>query len=104
MILIEHNNKIIELRETLFWDVDPGNLHAVRSKSLIIERVLTRGNLQEFKQLIRFYAPEELKDAVIKIGYIDKRTLNFISTYLDIPKEEFLCYRKMQSAPAHWNY
>jgi hypothetical protein len=92
------------LRETLFWDVNHAELNAQSSKTLIIERVLTRGNLNEFKQLIRFYNIQEFTQTVLKIGYMDGRTLNFISDYLNIPKQDFLCYRKKLSNPEHCSF
>jgi hypothetical protein len=104
MIELNHNNNKIELRSTLFWDIDSERLNAISSISLIVERVLTRGNMSEFKQLVGFYSNEELCKSVLKIGYLDARTLNFISGYLDIPKEEFLCYKKKQSNPIHCDY
>lgn len=103
MIELKSDKNTIQLRNTLFWDVDQEKLDAQNSKVLIVERVLTRGNMEEFTQLIRFYTLEELSLTVVKIGYLDGRTLNFISGYLNIPKEDFLCYRKKQSNPTHWN-
>ena len=103
MIELVNGNKNIHLRNTLFWDVDPDKLNAHSSIMLIVERVLSRGNMSEFKQLIRFYSLEDLSQTVIKIGYMDARTLNFISTYLNIPKEDFLCYKKKLSNSIHWN-
>jgi hypothetical protein len=103
MIELENSNKKLNLRDTLFWDVDPSRLNAHSSKMLIVERVLTRGNIEEFRQLIRFYPLHELSRTVVKIGYMDGRTLNFISDYLNIPKQDFLCYRKKQSNLTHWN-
>ena len=103
MIELRHKDKTLQLRNTLFWDIDPGALDSFRSRLLIIERVLTRGNMEEFKQMKEFYSLDELRQTVVKIGYLDPRTLNFISTYLDIPKEDFLCYRKKLSTPLHWN-
>lgn len=103
MIELKNGNKNIQLRNTLFWDVDVAALDASISKTLIVERVLTRGNMAEFKQLIRFYPSQELCQTVIKIGYLDDRTLNFISDYLNIPKQDFLCYKKKLLNPMHWN-
>ena len=94
MIELVNGNKNIHLRNTLFWDVNPDKLNAHSSIMLIVERVLSRGNMSEFKQLIRFYSLKDLSQTVIKIGYMDARTLNFISTYLNIPKQDFLCYKK----------
>ncbi len=94
MINLERNGKHIHLREVLFWDVDQDSLDPARSEILIIERVITRGNLQEFKELVSFYSGRELADAVVRIGYLDNRTLNFVSKYFNIPKKEFKCYQK----------
>lgn len=104
MIELKNNNKILNLRKTLFWDIDPQQLNAQTSKILIVERILTRGNMFEFKQLLKFYSRSELSQIVLKIGRLDAMTLNFISGYLNIPKENFLCYKKKLSNPAHCNF
>jgi hypothetical protein len=87
MIVLNYRNITISLRESLFWDVDLWKIDPAVSQLLIIERVLSRGNMDEFRQLIKFYTNEELSDSVVKIGYLDDRTLNFISKYLKIPKK-----------------
>ncbi|MCD4832672.1 MAG: hypothetical protein K8R31_02675 [Bacteroidales bacterium] len=104
MIELKNNNEKLKLRDSLFWDIDPKKLNAHSSIMLIVERVLTRGNMLEFKQLIKFYPVHELSQIVLKIGYMDARSLNFISGYLNIPKENFLCYRKKLSNPVHCNF
>ena len=104
MIELVSDNKKMFLRETLFWDVNQAELNTHTSKSLIIERVLTRGNMNEFKQLIRFYSIQELTHTVLKIGYMDSRTLNFIAEYLNLSKEDFLCYKKKLSNPEHCSF
>ena len=104
MIELKNNNKKLKLRKILFWDVNPKQLNAQTSKILIVERILTRGNMLEFKQLLTFYSNRELSQIVLKIGRLDAMTLNFISGYLNIPKENFLCYKKKLSNPAHCNF
>jgi len=104
MVELVSDNKKMILRETLFWDVNLSELNTHNSKSLIMERVLTRGNLEEFKQLIHFYTITELSQTVLKMGNLDDRTLNFIAEYLNLPKQEFLCYRKKLSNPVHCSF
>ncbi|HEY5471189.1 MAG TPA: hypothetical protein VIK07_11755 [Bacteroidales bacterium] len=104
MVELVGDNKKMILRETLFWDINPAKLNTHSSKSLIMERVLTRGNLEEFKQLIRFYTKKELSQTVPKIGNLDDQTLNFIAEYLNLPKQDFLCYRKKLSNPLHCSF
>jgi hypothetical protein len=103
MIELKNDKNTMKLRSTLFWDVNKENLDAQRSKSLIVERVLTRGTIEEFIQMTRFYSIEEISQTVVKIGCMDRKTLNFISGYFNIPKENFLCYTKKQSNLSHWN-
>jgi len=103
MITINYRNKTLILRDSLFWDINKRNIDSENSMVLIIERVLSRGNMDEFRQLIKFYTKEELADSVVKIVYLDSRTLNFISTYLNIPKKNFKCYTKRQSVLTYWN-
>jgi hypothetical protein len=104
MVELLRDNKKMFLRKTLFWDVNQAELNPHTSKSLIMERVLTRGNMDEFKQLIRFYTIQELTQTVLKIGYMDRRTLNFIAEYLNLSKEDFLCYKKKLSSPEHCSF
>lgn len=55
MIEIIHYKRKIKLRKSLFWDKEITSIDAEKSNFLIIERVISRGSLQEFKQLVKFY-------------------------------------------------
>ena len=89
-------------RKELFWDVDWERFDWARSRRLVIERVLTRGNWDEFRNLIAFYGPETIKDEVVKIAYLDPRTLSFASFWFRIPKKYFLCYKRKRSRKIHF--
>ena len=103
MIELKRLNKTLKLRNSLFWDIDIRTLDNLFSKKIIVERVITRGNLDEFIQLNKFYSKNELKETIIKIGYLDPRTLNFVSGFFDLPVSNFLCYKKKLLNPAYWN-
>lgn len=74
-----------------------GGLDLRRNRQLIIERVFSRGNIEEFKQIINYYPENEIRKAVVNIGTLDKKTLNFISGIYHIKPEEFKCYTGKQS-------
>ncbi len=80
--------------KTLFWDADVNALHPEKSKFYIIERVVTRGNLSDWKKMLSLYSLEEIKSNITKIKSLDPKTLNFCSLYFDLPKETFECYMK----------
>lgn len=50
-----------QFRPVIFWDTDMKKIDWIRQKKAIIKRVLERGNIQEKKELERFYGKDELE-------------------------------------------
>jgi hypothetical protein len=92
----------LKIKKELFWDVDFNRLDKNKNKRLVIERVLSYGNLSELKEIINFYGREGIVEEIKKAGYLDPKTLEFVAGYFEVSKEEFTCYIKKQSAPQHW--
>lgn len=86
-----------------FWDLPKASLDIETHKTIIIERVISRGDIDDLRQLKRIYGIETIKKEIVKAGFLDKKTLYWISKYLKIPKGSFLCYTKIRSKKAHWN-
>ena len=91
-----------QIRKELFWDVDRITLDAEKNRRLIIDRVLQYGNLSELKYIFNLYGTGVITEEVKQIGYLDPKTLEFVSSYLDIKKEELKCFTKKQSNPIYW--
>lgn len=96
--------KLQSLSGHLFWDIDSQKPDEHKHKTLIIERVITRGNLEDLKILFRLYPLKIIKQEIVKAGFLDKKTLNWVSNFFNIPKTKFKCYSKTQSRQAHWNF
>lgn len=79
----------LHLNPVLFWDIDIEELDYEKNARQIIERVLTRGILDDWFAIKLYYGIERLKAEVVKIRSLDKITLNFCSKYFKIPKEQF---------------
>jgi len=92
----------LQLRKSLFWDVNIDTINLHTHRVAVIERVTLRGRFQEFKDIIKYYGKEVVKNILLNIRYLDKVTLSFCSTIFDVPKTE--CYKLAQSNPEHWNY
>ena len=88
-ISVKDGKHELQFRKTLFWDIDTGHLDLKKNRRLIIERVFSRGNLDEFAQIINYYSDREIREAVVKIGTLDKKTLNFISRTYNLELKEF---------------
>ena len=107
LIFVKRNNMnpfISSLSPTLFWDTDISKIDSRVNAPYIIERVLTMGNLKEFKSLLSFYGKPELKNIITKLRTLDVRTMHFCSIYFEIPLTDFRCYEQKQSKSTHWNY
>lgn len=94
----------LKLRPALFWDVNISDVDLIRHRASIIERISTRGRLDEFRDLLQFYGRETVKNTLLNARYLDKRTLAYCSLIFDIPIKEFRCYKLAQLNPEHWNY
>lgn len=72
----------------LFWDADYENIDIRAHSRYIIERVLTRGFLEDFYLLLQLYKPEEIKEALWKSKELDAKTAHFCSRYFNLPISE----------------
>lgn len=88
----------------LFWDTHVTTLDSVEHTRFIIERVLSRGLLRDWYALTRLYGHERIKQEALKIRYLDKITLSFCSSFFNVPKSRFRCYRQPQSIQQLWPY
>ena len=93
-----------QINKAYFWDIDPANLDEVKSKRIIIERVMNYGNLQEIQLVKKFYGVKEIENTLCNLNYIDPKTLNFVSLLFHIPKTKFKCYSRKQLTQQPWNY
>jgi uncharacterized protein DUF6922 len=88
----------------LFWDTDETTLDPEKNARFIVERVLSRGRLSDWRVLYHLYGEERIKREVLKIRYLDKVTLSFCSSFFDVPKSKFRCYKQPQSIQQLWQF
>ena len=91
---MDKNTFLSKLSGYLFWDYDIETLDPDNDINLILERVFTRGTENDEREIFKYYGIEKIRNSVLKIKYIDRKTLNYLSIVLNKPKEEFKCYRK----------
>ena len=82
---------MLKIRKELLWDVDPDRFNEVANRRLIIERVFCYGTIDELTAIFSFYGKDTIKKEIKEAGSLDKKTLEFASTILNIPKDHFKC-------------
>lgn len=72
----------------LFWDTPLENIDVKKHSRAIIERVITRGSLEDFYTMLQMFNKEQITETVTKSRILDRKTANFCSYFFDIPKEK----------------
>jgi hypothetical protein len=75
-----------------FWDMDYNKLDFETDKNFIIARVVSRGGSNDELELFKFYGCDTIRQEIMKIRYLNKKILNYLSSLFDIPKESFSCF------------
>ncbi|MFN0036924.1 MAG: DUF6922 domain-containing protein [Saprospiraceae bacterium] len=93
-----------ELDYGLFWDTDAAAIDWEKNARWVITRVLSRGNLPDFQELVLYYGLERIKTELLQVRFLDKKTLSFAAALFQVPKEKFRCYILRQSSPQLFPY
>jgi len=98
------NFNINAFSQHLFWDVDKHKLDKEKDRKYIIRQVLEYGLLKDWKLLKEIYGLSTIAETAKTFRELDKKTLSFIATVANEPRESFRCYTYQQSIPQHWNF
>ena len=94
----------MELSPRLFWDSDPEAIDYERHARHVIERVVTRGTLEEWRAILKFYGQERVKSEVLQIRSLDERSLHFLAAFFETPIQSFRCCTEGQYSLTHSPY
>jgi hypothetical protein len=72
----------------LFWDALAEDIDLQKNKRYVIERVMTRGKMEDFETLLTLYSKEEIREALKESKVLDPKTRHFSSWYFKIPENE----------------
>lgn len=96
-------HRIAQVRKTLLWEYDPDQFDWQSMRTLVVQRVVERGRMDDFYAIMNLYGLEGVKDAIREIPYLNPKDLSFVCSVFELRKEELKCYTKQQSAIQHWN-
>jgi hypothetical protein len=94
----------MKLSPHLFWDTDPDKIDYEKNARKVIERVLTRGTMEEVRQIQKFYGHERILSEMQQARSLDRQTLNFLCAVYHVSKEDFRCSTTPPSIRELWPY
>ncbi len=88
----------------LFWDVEEEDLIIDENIHFIVKRVLEYGLMNDWNLLLKTFGIVEIVKHAKEFRELDKRSLSFISSLSETPKEEFRCFTTRQLTRGHWDF
>ncbi|MEP7143199.1 MAG: hypothetical protein ABI707_10035 [Ferruginibacter sp.] len=75
------------INPALLWEYDLDTFNYQKSYKIVIERVLQLGNLEEWRNMVKFYTREQILETIEWSAQLDKRDKEFSKFFLN---SEFL--------------
>lgn len=70
------------IRRHLLWEYDWENIDFSRLATVVIERVIERGNPSDWQEIVNFYGTERILNIAEKSTRLDQKHKNFTRIYL----------------------
>lgn len=93
-------HKSAKLDLSLLWDVNTKRIQWKKWRSLIVERVVERGDRDDWYFILNKYGIETVKNEIIARTWVVDHKY-FLSTLLQIPLSKIKCYSQKQSTEIH---
>lgn len=90
------------VRKHLLWEVNQDNFDYLKSAQIVVERVVQRGDTDDWLTILNLYGYEGVREHIKQIPHLNKKDMNFVHLIFDIPLTELKCYMKRQSVRQHW--
>lgn len=71
------------INPALLWEYDLKTFDYDRSYKIVIERVLKLGELNEWRNMVRYYSREQILETIDWSADLDKREKDFSRFFLD---------------------
>lgn len=71
-----------KIRPHLLWEYDLATFDFERSAQVVIERIIKRGKMEEWDEMLRFYGVEKVLEVARQSRQLDKRDRGFTEIFV----------------------
>jgi len=93
-----------DLDKRIFWDIRFEELDYEKYANFIIERVFERGDVNDIRQVRRFYGDEKVRVALLNAKYMPEHKWGLLESIVNKPIADFKCYINSQLFQGHLPY
>jgi hypothetical protein len=87
----------------LFCDMDKAIIDFDKHKAQVVYQVVMYGIWEDCELIRKLYPHDVLKETVLNLRAVDKKTLSYLALYFNVDKTEFRCFTETQSPQSFWN-
>lgn len=99
-----HLYKNTSIRHSLLWEYDMSNFDWFKYRQIVVQRVIERGNRDDFYAALNLYGMDSFKEAIKNIPSMHAKDASFVHQVFQIPLSELKCYTQKQQHPKHSFY
>lgn len=81
--MVVSQKPVPQIRKHLLWEYDFDNFDYLLSKKIVIERIIERGNLKEWKEMLQFYGKDTVLEVARNSKQLDRKEKNFTEIFVD---------------------
>jgi len=71
------------IRKHLLWEYNLEEVDFTKLAVVVVERVIERGNFDDWREIIRFYGKSKINSIAQKSTRLDKKNKNFTPLFLE---------------------
>ena len=83
LMMVASQKTVPKIRRHLLWEYDFDRFDFKNSAFIVIERVIERGNMEEWREILRYYGRNEVLEVARKSKQLDKKDKHFTEIYVD---------------------
>ena len=93
-----------KLQKRIFWDVDFNSIDYNQSQRFVIERVFERGDVEDIREVRRYYGDDAVKEALMNAKWLRYDVFVFCKNLFGLKSDNFRCYTSKQLNQIPWHY
>jgi len=97
------SHKDAQVRGTLLWEYDLNRFNWDDMRTLVVQRVIERGRMDDFYAVLNLYGVEQFKQTVRELPVMNRKDIAFVCTVFGLPEKELKCYTQKQFRLQLWN-
>ena len=75
--------RIVDIPAKLLWEFEYENFNFDKSYKIVIERVLERGNMKEWRVIVRYYSKEQILETIDWSAQLEEQDKRFSRLFLN---------------------